>query len=93
MQNKPTPRASRDRSRAPQLRALGRAVRESRKQQKISQEELGFRSGSMHRNYVGAVERGEMNPTFMVLVRLMVGLRMKFSDFIVIYERHMEEYA
>lgn len=78
-------------SRAVQLRALGRAVREMRKQEKISQEELGFRSGSMHRNYVGAVERGEQNPTFLVLVRLMVGLRLKLSDLIVIYERQLAD--
>lgn len=76
-------------SRAVHLRALGRAVREIRKQQKISQEELGFRSLWLHRNYIGHLERGSLNPTFLVLVRLMVGLRMKLSDFIVIYERHL----
>jgi ribosome-binding protein aMBF1 (putative translation factor) len=43
--------------------ALGRAVRELRARRGVSQEELGFR-GNLHRNYVGAIERGEINPTF-----------------------------
>lgn len=38
--------------------AVGRRVRELRRQLKISQEELAARSG-LHRNYVGSVERGE----------------------------------
>jgi transcriptional regulator with XRE-family HTH domain len=66
--------------------ALGRAVREIRGRRDLSQEELGFRA-RLHRNYVGAVERGEMNPTFRTLLRLTVGLRVKLSDLIVIYER------
>lgn len=37
--------------------ALGGAVRESRARRGLSQEELGFRAG-LHRNYVGAIERG-----------------------------------
>jgi DNA-binding XRE family transcriptional regulator len=42
--------------------AFGRAVREAREQLGLSQEELGDRA-NVHRNYVGGVERGELNPT------------------------------
>jgi transcriptional regulator with XRE-family HTH domain len=36
----------------------------------------------MHRNYIGAIERGEINPTFSVLRRLARGLRMPLSQLI-----------
>jgi transcriptional regulator with XRE-family HTH domain len=39
----------------------------------MSQEELGFASG-LHRNYVGAIEPGEINPTFRILLKLERGL-------------------
>jgi transcriptional regulator with XRE-family HTH domain len=75
---------------SPQQLALGRAVRELRGRRNISQEELGFRA-RLHRNYVGAVERGEINATFRTLVRCSVGLRVKLSDLIVIYERQLAD--
>ncbi|HEY8582340.1 MAG TPA: helix-turn-helix transcriptional regulator [Capillimicrobium sp.] len=49
--------------------ALGRAVRDLREAAGLSQEELGFRSG-MHRTYVGGIERGERNPSWMNIVRI-----------------------
>jgi transcriptional regulator with XRE-family HTH domain len=70
----------------PQQHALGRAVRELRVVRFISQEELGFRA-RLHRNYIGAIERGTINPTFRTLLRLTVGLRIKLSDLILVYER------
>ncbi len=42
---------------------LGRAVREIRARFVLSQERVGLTAG-LHRNYVGAIERGEINPTF-----------------------------
>jgi transcriptional regulator with XRE-family HTH domain len=66
--------------------ALGFAVRGLRGQQGLSQEELGFRSG-LHRNYVGAIERGEINPTFRVLLKLERGLAVPLSELIELYER------
>lgn len=62
-------------------RALGDAVRDLRVAQRISQEELGFRAG-LHRNYVGAVERGELNPTYGVLLRLCGGLRVPLAELV-----------
>jgi transcriptional regulator with XRE-family HTH domain len=67
-------------------RALGRAVRVTRTQRGISQEELGFRCGP-HRNYIGAIERGEINPTFRVLLKLERGLTSPLSELIALVER------
>src|SRR6202011_397 len=48
--------------------ALGRALRELRVERGLSQEQLGFEAG-LHRNYVGACERGEINLSFRVMLR------------------------
>jgi|SRR5215213_516340 len=71
----------------PNLHALGAAVREMRARRGLSQEWLGFRAG-LHRNYIGAIERGEINPTFRTLTYLMGGLMLPLSELIVIYERN-----
>jgi transcriptional regulator with XRE-family HTH domain len=68
-------------ARSSQHLALGRAVRAQRVRQRLSQEELGFRAG-LHRNYVGAVERGELNPTYGVLLRLCGGLRVPLAELV-----------
>ena len=47
----------------------------------LSQEELGF-CARLHRNYVGAIERGEINPTFRVLLKLASGLDLPLSELI-----------
>ena len=73
-----------------ELSALGAAVRETRARRGLSQEELGFAAG-LHRNYVGAVERGEINATFRTLMRLCAGLRMTVSELILLYERNIGE--
>ncbi len=49
--------------------ALGLAVRYLRRRARLSQGELGARSG-MHRTYIGGVERGERNPTWLNVVKL-----------------------
>jgi ribosome-binding protein aMBF1 (putative translation factor) len=64
-----------------QHRALGHVVRYTRARCAISQEELGFRA-RLHRNYVGAIERGEINPTFRVLLKLARGLGLPLSELI-----------
>jgi len=69
-----------------ELAALGRAVRELRARRGFSQEQLGIRS-DLHRNYVGAIERGEINATFRVLMKLTHGLHIPFSELIDVFER------
>jgi len=76
-----------DGSRSPS-HALGAAVRELRYRRVISQEDLGFRAG-LHRNYVGAIERGEINPTFATLLRVARGLDVTLPEVIERYEAHV----
>ena len=72
----------------PNLTALGAAVRELRARRGLSQEWLGFKAG-LHRNYIGAIERGEINPTLRTLVRLTSGLVLPLSELVAIYERNI----
>jgi transcriptional regulator with XRE-family HTH domain len=73
---------------APNLKALGAAVRELRARRGLSQEWLGYRAG-LHRNYIGAIERGTINPTFRTLTYLMGGLMLPLSELVTIYERNI----
>jgi DNA-binding XRE family transcriptional regulator len=76
--------------RTPEHHALGRALLELRARRGLSQEQLGA-DAYLHRNYVGALERGEINPTFHVLLKLAAGLRLPLSELITVYERHRAE--
>jgi transcriptional regulator with XRE-family HTH domain len=76
--------------RTPAHDALGNAIRELRARRRLSQEELGFRAG-LHRNYVGAIERGEINPTFRVLLKLSIGLALPLSEIVTLAERRLDE--
>jgi transcriptional regulator with XRE-family HTH domain len=86
MRHQRTPR----KGQSPDHHALGRAVREVRARRGISQEELGFRA-LLHRNYVGALERGRVNPTFRTLLHLTRGLDVELSELVRVYERHTAE--
>lgn len=66
---------------SPEHTALGLAVRITRAINGLSQEEVGQRGG-LHRNYVGALERGEINPTFRVLLKIERGLGTPLSELI-----------
>jgi len=68
--------------------AFGAAVRELRARRGLSHEEAGFR-GRLHRNYVGAIERGEINPTFRVILKLCDGLDIPMAELVVVYERQL----
>lgn len=52
-------------------RALGRATRVRRAELGLSQQQFGDRCG-LHRNYVGAIERAEINPTLRTQFRLAI---------------------
>lgn len=80
------------RSLSPEHRALGRAVREARARRGLSQEELGWRS-TLHRNYVGAIERGEINASFRTLLRLTDGLGLSMVALVVLWARQMGHVA
>jgi transcriptional regulator with XRE-family HTH domain len=70
-----------------ELRALGAALRELRARRGYSQESLGFRA-DVHPNYIGGIERGELNVTFRVLLKVTHGLHVPLSELIAMYERN-----
>jgi len=77
--------SSRARRRSAEYTALGHAARVLRAKARLSQQEAGDRAG-LHRNYVGAIERGEINPSLRVLLRLVRGLGVPLSELINDYE-------
>jgi transcriptional regulator with XRE-family HTH domain len=72
--------------------ALGRAIRETRARRGMTQEGLAFAAG-LHRNYAGALERGEVNPTLATLLKATDGLRVALSELVLLYERNVGELA
>ncbi len=78
------------RAQSPDHLVLGRALREFRVRRGLTQETFGFRA-SLHRNYVGAIERGEINPTFRLLLKLARGLDAPLSELIRLYEDRVDD--
>lgn len=58
-----------------ELIALGTLIREKREAQELTQHELAERA-NVDRNYIGMVERGERNPSYMSLIKIAAGLGM-----------------
>jgi transcriptional regulator with XRE-family HTH domain len=75
---------------SPEHHLFGRAVREARARRGLSQEQLA-EAADMHRNYVGAIERGEINPTLRILLKLRRGLGLRLSELIGVFERNEDE--
>ena len=69
-------------------RALGRAVEFARRRRGWTQEQLADRA-ALNRGYVGAIERGERNPTADILVKLAVALEMRLSELIAAAEHEL----
>lgn len=63
----------RDSNTAITLRKLGTAIRRRRHSLRLSQAQAAYRAG-IHRGYVSALERGEVNPSFETLLRVERGL-------------------
>jgi transcriptional regulator with XRE-family HTH domain len=61
------------------LKRLGKRIRTMRERNNISQEELGHRA-KLHRTYVGAIERGERNPSVLSLKKIADALNVKLGD-------------
>jgi transcriptional regulator with XRE-family HTH domain len=71
--------------RSPEHVAFGQAVRKFRLEQGLSQEELGY-AADLHRNYIGGVERGELNASLASINKLANGLRVKPSQLLAAAE-------
>jgi transcriptional regulator with XRE-family HTH domain len=63
------------------LDRLGQTVRLRRQALRLTQEGVA-RSVGMHRSYVGALERGEINPTYGTLLRVSAALRLPLDQLI-----------
>lgn len=62
-----------------ELRLLGEAVRTERKRLKFSQEDFA-EVCDLHRTYIGQVERGEKNVSFINILRLAKAIGTKPSE-------------
>jgi len=69
---------------------FGRTIRELRARRGLSQEQLGLHSG-LHRNYVGAIERGEINPTLRTMLRLERGLGFALAEIVLLFDQRRDE--
>jgi transcriptional regulator with XRE-family HTH domain len=58
---------------------FGEKIRQIRKQQKMSQNELAEKS-ALHRTYIGAVERGERNITLINAQKIALALSVKLFE-------------
>lgn len=57
----------------PPKTGLGRAVREIREREKLTQEELAFRAG-LHPTWISAIERGRRDPRWSTIQQIADGL-------------------
>ena len=64
------------------LSAFGSRVREFRQEAGISQEQLAHDAG-VDRTYVGGVERGQYNPSLLIIKRLADALGVHPRDFLI----------
>lgn len=62
-----------------QCRVFGESVRKLRVSSGITQEELADLSG-LDRSYIGGVERGDRNPTLVVIGKIAAGLSVPISS-------------
>lgn len=63
------------------VRRLGYRVQQVREDAGLSRERVAERAG-LHPNTVGLIERGELNPSFLVLIALARGLGTSAADLI-----------
>jgi transcriptional regulator with XRE-family HTH domain len=67
--------------RAPILDRFGVAVRGRRELLDLTRAELEQRSG-IPRNYIGSIERGEINPTLLTQQRIALGLGVRLAELV-----------
>ena len=61
------------------LKKLGHRVRTIRLSNSQTQAELAYRAG-LDPNYIGLIERGQRNPTYLSLIAVSKGLGVNLSD-------------
>ena len=68
------------------LKALGDELRARREGRGLSQEKLADLAG-LHRNFIGLIERGQRNPTYLTLTAISSKLGLSLSDLVAAAER------
>ena len=63
------------------IREFGTRIRTLRKELALSQEDLGEVAG-LHRTYIGHLERGEVNPSLINILRVAKALKVDPSDLV-----------
>jgi XRE family transcriptional regulator, regulator of sulfur utilization len=61
------------------IKALASKLKKAREKQNLTQAELAEKAG-IHFNYYARVERGEVNPSYDTLYKLIKALKVKSSD-------------
>lgn len=64
-----------------ELIRLGQIIREKREAKKLTQLEVAEKA-QLDRNYIGMVERGERNPSYLSLMKIASGLDMQVHQLI-----------
>lgn len=72
------------------LAKFGLKIRECRKRIGLSQEQLADQT-DIHRTYIGGIERGERNPTLLMMLRLAQALQVDPSDLLKDPEETVDE--
>jgi transcriptional regulator with XRE-family HTH domain len=80
-------RTSRLAAKTPSMQALGEVIRTLRREQGLSQGDLGERA-DIHPTWISHIESGKVNPTFANLTRLSEGLGVRLSELIARMEEH-----
>lgn len=62
------------------LNRLGLRIKELRKEQNLTQEALAEKLG-LHQTYIGKLETGKSNPSFMLIYRMSKALKVNLHDF------------
>ena len=60
-------------------KSFGRNIRRTRESKGDSQEELAA-AANLHRTYLSGIERGQRNPTLLIIVRIATALRVPPSE-------------
>lgn len=66
-----------------ELIKLGTIVRTKRMQRNLTQTELSMRA-KVDRNYIGMLERGERNPSYLSLLKIANGLEMSINELLTL---------
>lgn len=64
-----------------ELKQLGKRLKDKREQMQLTQEEFAFKCG-LTKNYIGMLERGERNPSYLTLLQIARNLKVSLKDII-----------